>query len=233
MPYQDIAELLDTPGEASEAELRETLRDIRLANIFGFGTAVILKHLDQLAADWPPDKTLEVLDLATGSGDIPRAVVRWARRRNIAVHVMATDISAEVIAEARHQTADFSEINVMVADAQDVPFAPQSFDVVICSLAFHHMSFDGATKALGNMARLARVGFIVNDVERSWPAFWAATFLVTSITRNRLTRHDGPTSVKRAWTRSEWRNMADIAGVQGGRIVQHAFWRIAFVGKRR
>ncbi len=233
LPYTNIRELLDDPDEAAAHELRQSLRDIRMANLVGQGTAVILRHLPHVIGDWPADRPLRVLDFATGSGDIPRAIIRWTRRRGIACTVLATDISPEVLDETRAHTRGYPEIDVMACDSRDAPFAPGSFDVVTCSLALHHLDAPGAVATLGQMARIARHGFIVNDVERSWPAYIAAVALVYGITRNRLTRHDGPASVRRAFTRTEIRQMATEAGIRGGRIVQHAFWRIAFVGRRR
>jgi ubiquinone/menaquinone biosynthesis C-methylase UbiE len=232
LPYEDIRELLDDPQEAGEHELRQSLRDIRMANIVGQGTAVVLRHLPDVLGAWPAGRPLHVLDLATGSGDIPRAVVRWCRRRGIPCRVVATDISPQVLRETRRHCRAYPEIQVLVCDSRAAPFPPGSFDLVTCSLALHHLDVEGATRTLGAMARLARRGFIVNDVERSWPAYLASVALVYGITRNRLTRHDGPASVKRAFTRTEIRAMAEAAGIRGGRIVQHAFWRIAFVGRR-
>ena len=232
LPYEDIRELLDDPDEAGEHELRQSLRDIRLANIVGQGTAVVLRHLPDVLGAWPAGRPLRVLDFATGSGDIPRAVVQWCRRRGISCRVLATDISPQVLRETRHHCRAFPEIEVMVCDSRAAPFRDGSFDLVTCSLALHHLDPDGATRTLAAMARIARRGFIVNDVERSWPAYLASVALVYGVTRNRLTRHDGPASVKRAFTRTEIRRMADAAGIRGGRIMQHAFWRIAFVGRR-
>jgi len=232
LPYTNIRELLDDPDTAGTHELRQSLRDIRMANVVGQGTAVILRHLPAVIGAWPAGQPLRVLDFATGSGDIPRAIVQWARRRGIACTVLATDISPAVLAETQRFTRAYPEITLMACDSRDAPFAPSSFDVVTCSLALHHLDAPGAVATLGQMARLARHGFIVNDVERSWPAYLGALALVYGLTRNRLTRHDGPASVRRAFTRTEIRQMATAAGIGGGRIVQHAFWRIAFVGRR-
>lgn len=232
LPYENIRELLDDPQAAGADELHQSLRDIRMANVVGQGTAVVLRHLPDVLGAWPAGRPLRVLDLATGSGDIPRAVVGWCRRRGIPCRVVATDISPHVLAAARAHTRDYPEITILACDAGRPPFAPGVFDLVTCSLALHHLDAPAAARTLGAMARLARCGFIVNDVERSWPAWIAAVVLVYGITRNRLTRHDGPASVKRAFTRTEIRAMATQAGIRGGCILQHAFWRIAFVGRR-
>ncbi|HMA34140.1 MAG TPA: methyltransferase domain-containing protein [Chloroflexia bacterium] len=232
LPYANVRELLDDPDVASPQELRQSLRDIRMANLVGQGTAVVLRHLSDVVGDWPAGRPLQVLDLATGSGDIPRAIVGWARRRGLTCQVLATDISPAVLRAAQDHTRGYPEIALLACDSRYPPFPSASFDLVTCSLALHHLDADGAVRTLGNMARLARHGFIVNDVERSWPAYLASVALVYGITRNRLTRHDGPASVQRAFTRTEIRQMATAAGIRGGRIVQHAFWRIAFVGRQ-
>src|SRR5687768_8654477 len=101
--YRDVPELLDEAGAASEHDLHHTLRDIRRANIFGLGTWVARHHLERLVRDVPLDQPLKVLDLATGSGDIPEELCRWARRKGRRVHFVATDISEEIlrVAEAR------------------------------------------------------------------------------------------------------------------------------------
>ena len=51
----------------------------RLNGLFG-GRLVTLRHVRRLLARFPPDRAVTVLDLGTGSADIPRALVRWARR---------------------------------------------------------------------------------------------------------------------------------------------------------
>ena len=233
LAYENVQELLDVPGAEPESDLRHSLRDIRLANLIGQGTAVILHYLGALTRDWPAGRTLTVLDIATGSGDIPLAICGWARRRGMAVQVLATDISPEVIAAARTVVKDHPQVTLDVLDARALPFPDASFDIVTCSLALHHLERPDAVAVIGQMARVARVGFIVNDIERCWPAYVAVHLLVSTPITNRLTRHDGPASVKRAYTAYELADMAAEGGVRGAHVFRHVFWRQALVGRRR
>ena len=85
---------------------------------------------------------------------------------------------------------------------------------------------------LREMQRLARVGFIVNDIRRSAPGYvaaWAASRLAT---RNRLTRHDMPLSVRRAYTPRELRALLQEAGVPGAKVTSHPLFRMAAVYHR-
>jgi SAM-dependent methyltransferase len=229
--YLDVPELLDRPGEASERDLEHTLRDIRRANIFGLGTWVINHHFERLLASFPRGRMLQVLDLATGSADIPEELCRWARRRRRKIEITATDISAEILAVARERIkrAGFADVvSFLACDAVSTPFPDDSFDVVVCSLALHHLDLASAHKALREMERLSRVGFIVNDIYRSqgaWLMAWVLTHLTTT---NRLTRHDGPASVYRAFTPKELAGIADNVHIPV-KIHTHPFWRMAAV----
>lgn len=231
--YRDVQELLDRPGEASEHDLEHTLRDIRRANIFGLGTWVVKYHLARLVETFPTTGTLRVLDLATGSADIPEELCRWAAKTGRKIAVTATDISPEILTVARQRikNAGFEDAVTFVAcDAANSSFPDAAFDVVICSLALHHFDLKGAHGVMREMKRLARLGFIINDIYRAQGAWIMAWILTRLTTNNRLTRHDGPASVYRAFTPAELARMAANANITV-KIHTHPFWRAAVVHK--
>ena len=232
--YKDVPELLDTPGIASRQDLEASLRDIRRANIFGLGTWVVKHHLSGILANIPRDRVVTVLDLATGSADIPEELCRWGRRTGRHFKITATDVSEEILLVARERikSAGFAaQVDFLLCDASAAPFQDEAFDIVICSLAFHHLSVQQANTALSRMGRIARYGFIINDIYRSRGAWYMARLLTFVTTRNRLTRHDGPASVLRAFTPRELRVMSRRSGVDVA-IHTHPFWRVAVVGRR-
>ena len=71
-----------------------------------------------------------VLELATGTGLIAKHIV------NAAAHIEATDASAEMIAEAKRDNRS-AKLYFSVQDMFHLPYADQSFDVVIVSNALH------------------------------------------------------------------------------------------------
>ena len=71
-----------------------------------------------------------VLELATGTGLIAKHIV------NAAAHIEATDASAEMIAEAKRDTRS-AKLHFSVQDMFRLPYAEESFDVVIVSNALH------------------------------------------------------------------------------------------------
>ncbi|MGQ9633478.1 MAG: hypothetical protein ACUVXB_04465 [Bryobacteraceae bacterium] len=76
----------------------------------------------------------------------------------------------------------------------------------------HHLSPDEVVALLSALRPHARHALIVNDLERSraaWAGVWLATRLVC---RSRWTHHDGPLSVRRAYTLEELRKLGGRAG---------------------
>ena len=71
-----------------------------------------------------------VLELATGTGLIAKHIV------NATAHIEATDASAEMILEAKRDNRS-AKLHFSVQDMFRLPYADQSFDVVIVSNALH------------------------------------------------------------------------------------------------
>ena len=78
----------------------------------------------------PVVKAKTVLELATGTGLITKHIV------NAAAHIEATDASAEMIAEAKRDNRS-TKLYFSVQDMFRLPYAEESFDVVIVSNALH------------------------------------------------------------------------------------------------
>lgn len=224
----EAAELLDAPDHHAW-ELAANLRDIRLVNRLAGGSATILHYLPALIGETSQNRPLSLLDLATGSGDIPLAVADWAARGGVTLEITASDASPQILAEARRMLAGTPNVAFAEWDARQVPMPDGSFDIVLCSLALHHFTPADAVLVLREMDRLARIGFVVNDIRRS-PAGYASAWLASRVaTRNRLTRHDMPLSVQRAYTPAELRALCDEAGIDGVRVATHPLFRMAAV----
>ena len=175
---------------------------------------------------------MRVLDVATGSADIPVAIVKWARKHSIKVAVTAVDVNPDVVREAAAFTKAYPEITVAAADGFSLPFEEGSFDIVLCVKTLHHFSEEDTVRWLKELYRVAAAGYIIMDIRRSWVAWALITMLTRLFTRNRLTRYDGPLSVLRSYTDAELKALADRAGLSGHRVVRAPFWRIVLVGKK-
>jgi ubiquinone/menaquinone biosynthesis C-methylase UbiE len=229
LPRATGAERMDEPDQDA-AQLDLSLADLRRVNVWLGGTRVVLRHLGgMLLRSGLREAT--VLDVATGSGDIPLAVAAWARSHGLRARVTATDFHPTTLAHARRHVAADDDVDVETADALDLPYPDGSFDFALCSTALHH--FDrrqDATRVLQELNRVARLGVVVNDLARSRPALLGAQLLARTVwLRHPVTAHDGPLSVRRAYTPAELRDLAREAGLRDWRVHAHFPFRVALV----
>ena len=85
---------------------------------------------EMYALIWPVVKAKTVLELATGTGLIAKSIV------NAAARIEATDASVEMIAKAKRDNQS-AKLYFSVQDMFRLPYADESFEVVIVSNALH------------------------------------------------------------------------------------------------
>jgi 2-polyprenyl-3-methyl-5-hydroxy-6-metoxy-1,4-benzoquinol methylase len=203
------SELMDRL-DASPTELTRSLADIARLNRIG-ATRTIQRHVASFFARQRPGETLRILDVGTGGADIPLAVAQWARRHGHRVRIVGLDVHPTILRYASRAVAGIPEVDVVAGNALEAPIRPGSVDVALCSLVLHHLPEDAVVTLFRRLSELVRLGFVVSDFRRGWLA-WAAVWLVTrAVSSNRMTRHDGPLSVRRAYTPAELAHLATRA----------------------
>jgi 2-polyprenyl-3-methyl-5-hydroxy-6-metoxy-1,4-benzoquinol methylase len=126
---------------------------------------------------------------------------------------VALEIHPEILRHAARAVDGTAEVHLVAGDALAAPIRPGSVDVALCSLVLHHLPEEAVVVLLRRLAELVRLGFVVSDFRRGRLA-WAAVWLVThAASRSRMTRHDGPLSVRRAYTVEELTHMAKSAAL--------------------
>lgn len=222
-------ERMDAP-DADPRELARSLADLRGVNRWLGGTRVVLHHLARLVAAHP-QREYRVLDVATGSADIPLHVADWGRRRGLRIRVVATDAHPATLTEARARVAADPDVTAEPADAMALPYDDGAFDFVLCSTALHHFNTDDeCVRVLRELDRVARLGAVVNDLRRSRAALVGANLLAATVWRTHpITRYDGPLSVRRAFTPAELRALGRAAGLRGAKVFGHVPFRVALV----
>ena len=227
----DAVEMLDRP--APFADLNENLDDIANFNAFFGGCSVTLRHAKRLLRAVPADRVAIVVDVGTGGGDIPRALVRWARRTGRSIRVLAIDRCGDVLAAAASRMAGYPEITLIQSDALALPLRPDSVDVAISTHLLHHLAPAEAAASLAEMDRVSRRGLVANDLFRSRVAHavvWATTRLLA---KSPMSRHDGPLSVLRAYTPKEVESLARRANLLSVRVHRYPWaLRLCAVGAR-
>lgn len=236
LPYADEPEEIDDPAQPF-ADIARSMGDVARANRLLGGTATIIGHVARLLRQVPMGTPLRILDIATGSADIPHALTEWGHRRGLGLTVVGVDNLPAMLrlaqtVGARHAVPSSPRHDaplLVQADALHLPFAPRSFDIVLCALAFHHFGFDNSVRVLRAMDRLSTRGFVVSDLRRDKLSLWGVSAGLALMRSHPFTRHDGPASVRRAFTPAEYRKMIALSGAQNVRLHAHWYARIALV----
>lgn len=188
-------EFLDLP-DVDPAVVTRSLADVVRANALFGGLSSAIDEVKNALKEVPPKATL--LDVGTGLADIPRRAREVARQTGIELTTVGLDMALE-LACANRSALTFS----VCGDALRLPFADQSFDIVMCSQVLHHFAGTDALNLLREMNRVARLRVIVSDIRRSWIAvagLWLASF---PLRFHAVSRHDGVVSVMRGFTPEE------------------------------
>ena len=203
-------ELMDIP-QGDSYELRTDLANLVSLNRY-FGSHRLLL---QFARKWlKPGGQYRVLDLATGAADLPRELVRWARRNQVSLIVDVVDAQGATLHIAKESSFAFPEIRFFEADIRS--FEPsETYDLVLCTLALHHFSEDDAIRVLVRCRMLSHRWSLVSDLERSLFASVGIWALTATAYREAMTRHDARVSAKRAFSKAEFVSMAVAAGWAG------------------
>ena len=218
----DAVELLDGPRD-DPAALAGNLRDLRRINRWLGGVELSVAAIEALAAH---RAEVSLLDVGTGGADIPLALLTRAAARGRRMSIVGLDSRPEILTAAAIATPGLTTtdgLELQVGDGRALPFPDRSFDVAHASLVMHHLDPDGALALLREMARVTRLGVVVNDLERSrlgWVGAWLLGHLLTG---NRYTRHDAPLSVRRAYRASEMRELVRAAGLVPARTIRGTF----------
>jgi 2-polyprenyl-3-methyl-5-hydroxy-6-metoxy-1,4-benzoquinol methylase len=203
-----VPELMDDPA-LDPAEHRRALAGLVRLNRISAGAGALWPAIANLAGELK--RTVRVLDVATGSGDLPRELLRRANRAGVVLDVSACDLSPVAIEEAARQP---STVRFFVHDALHERL-PTGFDVVTCSLFLHHLSEDEAVALLANMENAAGRMILVNDIARSRINYCAVWVACRVLTRSRVVWFDGPASVRSSFTPREALALAERAGLSG------------------
>jgi len=204
------------------------LRGLARLNFVARSHAVLWPRLVLLArASNQSGRPLRVLDVATGSGDLPLAMAHRARGLGLDIHWSVCDVSAHAldVARGRAEQAGFDfTAHRLDATADELP----ATDVSICSLFVHHLDPPQVVGLLRGMQRASSMALGVNDLDRSRLGYALAWLTGRMLSRSPVVHHDAPLSVRGAFRLDEIAALAMSAGLDGASL-DHAWparWRL-------
>ncbi len=195
----------------------EALRGLERLNFVSTSAASLWTQIKPLTTK-DQTKSLRILDIATGGGDIPVSLFKTAMADGIKVEIVGSDLSQSSVKYAtdyalkKQAAVEFIQLDALQDDL------PENFDVVMTNLFTHHLDPADVINLLNKMAGAAKQMVLVNDLVRSeisYALVWLGTRLLS---RSPIVQYDGPVSVQGSYTGQELATMAQQAGLEGCEI---------------
>lgn len=207
-------ELMDDPA-VDAGEHRTALRELARLNRVTRIDGLIWNEVRPLAARCT--RPLRLLDVATGSADLPIQLAARARAEGLAIELHGCDISPVAIdaARANAQKAG-AEVSLQRIDVLTQPL-PEGFDIAHCGLFLHHFEPPHVEHILRSMSRAAST-VIVQDLRRSRLGLAMAWAVPRMLSRSKIVQIDAVRSVHGAYTLEEMGEMVKRAGLSGAKL---------------
>ena len=198
---------------------RRSHRDIALANQLFGGIHAVQAELAPWLKKSGASPTL--LDVGTGTGDIPERLRKLAVADGVTLEVFGLDPSVELVKATRE-----FPVGGIAGDALSLPFANGAFDFVIVSQVLHHFAHDDAVQLVREMHRVAKRRIVIADLRRSWVAVAGLWLVSFPLGFHRVSRHDGVVSILRGFEPDELRDLVREAVGINPDVKRRLGWRV-------
>lgn len=200
-------EFLDGPDCDPELAAA-SYRFMELVNGCFGGTRIVRRFLHAETTRHHDAAPLRVLDIGSGSCDIPLAVSRWARLSGIPMHFTCLEMADHAMDIARRQLAKADDPAVRLLQEDVFSHHPlEPYDCAVASMCFHHFSNEHILALLRRLRGFVRGNVLINDLRRSKLADLAARLLLTGTGMSAGVRHDALLSIRRGFKIHELRTL--------------------------
>lgn len=187
------------------ADYQRCLRDLSRVNRTTFTARPTLKWLDRQGLR--PGERFSLLDVASGYGDMLRAIRRWTTRRGLDAELVGVDLNPWAVQAARAATAAEDRIEYVASDV--FAYTPERpFDFIVSAQFTHHLTDAELVEFVRWMERSARRGWLISDIQRSALAYHGFNLLATVVRWHHFVRSDGLISITRSFQPDELRTLA-------------------------
>jgi len=200
---QEIMDDLDMSGDI----LIDSLDKIATINQFLGGNQLTINGVMQLLDGYPKDKTISIVDLGCGNGDMLRALSKIAKSNGYTFDLLGIDANQATIDYAIELSKDYDDISYIKQDVLSPEFQTIEYDIALCTLFLHHFEDDIAFNLIENLEQKSKIGVIVNDLHRHPMAYYLFQ-LITIFVGNHMMKEDGKLSIRKAFKRQDFERFA-------------------------
>ncbi|HEY3402018.1 MAG TPA: methyltransferase domain-containing protein [Ohtaekwangia sp.] len=216
----EIMDDLECRGEVVD----QTLRELEFINAWLGGNDVTVSGVKKMVKGISSSRTITLVDLGCGGGDMLRILYHWAKRNGVTLRLIGIDANPHIIDFARNNIKDIPEIEFYTMDIFSEEFRQQKFDIVTGTLFYHHFTQQQLSSFFHQLKSQARIGIVINDIHRHPLAYYSIRILTQLFSKSSMVKYDAPLSVLRAFSRAEVKSILAAAAIEKFSLR----WRWAF-----
>lgn len=210
-------ELLDR-DDIPFADIARNMQELDTINTWLGGHQITVRGFRKLLGE---KKQVHVCEIGSGGGDNLRAIQRWCHKHRVKARFTGIDIKPSCLDYARTHWRG-GQVDWICADYKDVRFTDKP-DIIFSSLFCHHFTDNELKHMMLWMQAHCKTGFFINDLHRHSLAEHSIRWITRLFSSSYLVKHDAPMSVRRAFSRDDWKKIFQGTGMQPS-----IRWRWAF-----
>lgn len=204
--------------------LRDALDKIASINRLLGGNKVTLEGIKYLLSTQPKSDVIRITDIGCGNGDMLRTLADFARKEQLNFTLTGIDANNFTIEHARSLSAGYPSISYQCTDILEEPDAIKPTDILLCTLTLHHFNDFEIISLLQSFKLKARLGFVINDLQRSAIAYYLFQALCFMFGLNEMSRKDGLISILRGFKRADLISYSEQSALK----LYYIKWKWAF-----
>ncbi len=197
----DEPEIMDDFSLEGE-ELRDALDKIAKINQLLGGNKLTLQGLKAILPKGSK-KPLTIVDVGCGNGDMLRTIADFGNQDGYNFKLIGIDANAFTVKHAEKLSANYQNISFLCEDIFTIQPSKIDCDVIVCTLTLHHFKDDEIIDILNVFKKSAKLGIVINDLQRSAVAYRLFQLLCVIFGLNRMSREDGLVSILRGFKKEE------------------------------
>ncbi|MEO5777198.1 MAG: methyltransferase domain-containing protein [Flavobacterium sp.] len=184
-------------------KLKDALDKIAKINQFLGGNRLTLQGVKNILKQHPAKDKITVVDVGCGNGDMLRIVADYLEGNDIKCELIGIDANQFSVNYAKKLSSHYPNITYRCEDIFDKSFENLEYDIVLCTLTLHHFKDDEIMNLLKVFKANAKMGIVINDLERSGISYRLFQALCFTLRLNDMSREDGLVSILRGFKKPE------------------------------
>ncbi len=173
-----------------------------------------------------------LLDIGSGGGDTLRAIAKSKYGKYFS-NLVGADLKKDCIAYASLHSIHFKNVTYHEGDYKlRLTQNELQYDIISNALFCHHFTDEQLIEMLELMQRHCKMGFVINDLQRHWLAYYSIKMLTALFSKSYLVKNDAPLSVARSFKKADWERLLHGAGIEDAIIKWSWAFRYVIVWKK-